>query len=82
MHVQVYPQDAEQGPGPAGGSGVHLPGWAPHHLEDICAADGNLAHQPALGEQIHFLPRFNKSEFEKETGNDNAFHLSINGDKM
>ena len=57
-------------------------GWVPRHQGDICSADCSLARQPAPGEQIHFLPGFDKSSFEKETGNDNEFHLLIKGDKM
>lgn len=33
------------------------------------------------GVQIHFLPGFNKSNFEKETGNYKEFHLLIKGNK-
>lgn len=33
------------------------------------------------GVQIHFLPGFNKSNFEKETGNCKEFHLLIKGNK-
>ena len=42
--------------------------------------NGNLTCPPALGEQIHFPRGSNKSNIEKETGND-KFHLLIMGNR-
>lgn len=52
-----------------------------HQQGDIWSADGNLPHRPTLEVQIHFLPGFKKSNFEKETGNYSKFHLLIKGNK-
>lgn len=68
---------ASQGRAP-GRRRVHRAGWAP----------GGTFGQPIVtlqstqsGVQIHFLPGFNKSNFEKETGNCKEFHLLIKGNK-
>lgn len=45
------------------------------------SADGNLVRHLTLGAQIHFLPGFNESNFEKEAGNYKEFHLLIKGNK-
>lgn len=55
------------------------PGWGV--LGDIWWVDDDLPHQPALETQVHFLLGFNRSNFEKGTGNYSKFHLLINGDK-